>query len=348
MKKLKLSDTERIISPEETVENAKKIIRDFNFQISFEIENLDGLYISTLRLHNQRDLKVENKFSMYYDFENLPAQGKGLSEIQSKASCLMELLERLTICQIKNDTRVVDVVDLKTSNEEKVEVDFKNLTSRAYAAGNSLEEAALHALTEDIEHNPILSTQCFGLDPFSVVDISDMNLPQWVKDSFVVLYIPHTIENIYHMQAIRFPKERDVRIKEYRKYDDIWRLISDSNYINTRNSSMSASLNPQRAIYRAIMEVFQRGNKERYSAEKRQIDWPTISINDLPNRETDSIEGDIDLLLNSVPEENKFFSVNLTSSDFNIPVVRVLSDINKEKQNIFSNSFLMKKIFKNL
>jgi len=342
-KKLDLIDTERVIDPHDTVEKAKNLIQELNFRISFEIENLDGLYISTLRLHNQAELKV--KFSKMYDFETFPAQGKGLSEIQSKASCLMELFERLTICQLLNETEVTDAINLKTNEIEKVEFDVRGFRSKSFAAGNTVKEATLHALTEEIEHLTLYSPRIFGSDPISIIDISGMDLPDWVKESFFIFNFPHFIDNIHHMQAIRYPKYPDIKLTELKKVEGVWRFHSLCNYVNLKNSSMSASLNPEKAIYRAIMEVLQRGSKEKYSAKKNNLDWPTISVEDLKNNETESIDRDIQLLLNSLNEDNQVFSVDVTSPDFNIPVIKIISDIHKEKEGVFSNSHLAKTLF---
>lgn len=342
--KISSQDSERAYDPKITIELAKERLESINCNYDIEIYNIDNTFwTSELKFKNIFDLDLRIQPSGPLN-GGKSTMGKGSTQDQCVASNLMETIERISIWQHMCEYNpVYHGINLRTGNIEKVSINIS--TSEKAAAGNTYEEATLHALHEMIEVDAInaatvnmAANHTAFLKPFKVIDFKNMypSWPSWVFDSFVILQSPTTVPEFYNFLGLHYPitKEYGQDWKyEKNNNDNVWSK-QPINYTNWRGKEKTAyvfsvaGLNPSKAISRVIQENFQGPIREPYSGiKKTPPEWLKIvdGVN-LKNYETDSITKDIKFIVSKIPEQFNVWAVDISSPELGVPVVMVVSD----------------------
>lgn len=352
--KILSEDSERIADQNITIELAQQKLKEIGVEYTVEVFNIDDTIWTT-------ELKIKDIFG--FDLYIQPASpfndrattmGKGTSLKQALASMYMETIERISLWQhMANGNPIYKGLNLKTGEVENVAVDATS--SERCAAGNTYEEATLHALHELIEKACIANTNgTANLKPFRVIDYNKMfpNFPDWIKSSFTVLQIPSIVPEFYCFIALRHPYEsRFGNDWEYVKTEEgVWARQTKV-YSGWRKNKMAyaftaAGINPKKAISRCIQECFQGPERFKYDGDKKPTPpWlETVNALDLPNYETDNITDDIKFIVSKIPQRFNTWAIDFTSPEMGVPVVKVETDFHhplnsgsKEIMNLFFN-----------
>ncbi len=266
--------------------------------------------------------------------------GKGQTREQCLASGSMEFIERWSMSRANmSERKVYPCLDLRTGKWYEYEVANELGTSKCLSAGNNFEEAILHSLHELIE---TMTPQHMQWKSSKVVDTQMLfpEFPQWVHDSVMLIQFPTERKEFYHFAAIQYPFNCDFdtfRPSKYIHTDNILKLMnSDINpQYHSPNSGGAAGLNPRLAAYRAMNEIFQfqKPVKDFRTGKKRPLpDYiPRAVKENFVNYETDSITGDINLILDILGEDVFVGVIDITDPDVGIPVVKVISDYSPQR-----------------
>jgi hypothetical protein len=190
----------------------------------------------------------------------------------------------------------------------------------------------LHALHELVE------TRIFGaclFAPHKVVswDVLSTPYPEWVRDNFLVVKTPSDVPEFHHVTAVQYPRDEqmDIRAADRAvKVDDRLFFSRNPRPLNHHSpaSGAAAGLNLESCVQRAIAEVLQ-GTGGELGGRRRKavpVGIPVAEPEDVVNYETDSVTGDIRLILKLLGEEVFVGIVDVADPDLQIPVIKLISD----------------------
>lgn len=316
-------DSERPIVPEATLQRAKEALGRLGLQLELETQQVDGfLWLTRLRTDIDPWLPRWAR--------SLRIGGKGPSRAQSQASCAMELVERLSLYRhLERQRGIQRVWDLRGQRWLNMDEGPEATNTACTAAGNAYEDALLHALHELVE------TRSHGANPWipaRVVPLEAFDLPRWVCDSFAAIMLPTDPPQLCHVLALRSPDDgrfdpdRPHRLIEAggRLFASRWRPPPDH---HSPNSGSAAGLDPEACTIRAIGEALQ-WDATLPSARRREApaSLPRCTSEELRDHSTDSITGDIRLLLDLLGPETFLGLVDVTDPLLGLPVVKLVSD----------------------
>jgi len=320
------NESERSVAPAETVERALEALRRIGIQPRPEVWERDGfIWVATLGGDWTGSLPAIAK--------GMRVAGKGPSRDQCLASCYMELVERATLYRnVEAGVSEHDCLDMRDGRIYRLAGARGMGNTIGVAAGNNLEEAVLHALHELIETR--LGMSCLW-KPHKVVDFDllGLELPGWVRDNYVAIKAPSDVREFCHVIVVRYPSDgrydletADTIIKAGRRIFQSSRSRPLNHH--TPHSGGAAGLNPASCVMRGIGEVLQ-GDREVPDGDARKVLAPAVSLtdaDDLRNWETDSVTGDIRLILDRLGEEVFVGFIDLTDPRMGVPVVKLVSD----------------------
>lgn len=323
-------DSERSVPPSDTVIRALDSFRASGVEIDFNIQSYDSIFWTS-----HPAVRFVNGRPEFY--ENIRMAGKGPTEEQCKASSIMELAERWSL--MKNNAFKRDYYDcyeLRTGKIFKMKPILELRNTMCLASGNNYEEAILHCLHELIEtRTPITSLW----QPCKIVDVTKLlpGLPPWAADTVAIVKMPTEKPPFYKFTAVQYPFNRefdDVRNIIIKKEGD--RIVFSPRDRDPKkhspNSGGAAGINPGKAAFRAMNEIFQfqnpvadfrNGKKKKPPAHIQLADEEEFT-----NYETDSITGDIRFILDNFDSDVFIGVIDLTDPDLDIPVVKLISDYN--------------------
>jgi len=259
--------------------------------------------------------------------------GKGRSEEQCRASCAMELVERYSLfdytAQELSEHCCVDLADGAPRIVNRLP---DLLDTRCVAAGNTYEEAVLHALEELVETRigrtlPWIPLQLVGVEALLP------ELPEWVGRDFVLVRAPTPAPELHHLTALRYPADGqfDLQISDHfvKAGGRLLRVpgARPKNH-HSPNSGGAASLDPRIAAFRAMNEAFQ-GGPGQVGVGKRRAPPDFVAVappTRLHSAATDCVAADVRRMLQLLGEEVFVGVVDLTHPRLQIPVVRLVSD----------------------
>lgn len=257
--------------------------------------------------------------------------GKGPTEAQARASCAMEFVERFSLYR-RLALRPADLecVDVRTGELLRIGMLGEFGDTKCVSSGWFPEDALLHSLHELIETR--LGRSCLW-KPHGLVDLGALlpELPAWVLDAVAVVRTPSDVPAFHHFTALKFPADGrfDARRRDrFLRVDDRLFVTPGDTSGHSPNSGGAAGLDPRRTAFRAINEIFQ-GDFVDATAGRRRArppHVPAVPAEELRNHETDTITGDIRLILEQLGEDAFVGAIDLTDPDLGIPVVKVVSD----------------------
>lgn len=320
MKKV-ITESERAVRPEETVFRAVAAAARIGITLRQELQDFDNaIWVSRVEISEKSDIRMG---------------GKGPTRDQCLASGSMEFIERWSL--FRKDifkTQKFTCLDLLENRRYYMKSFLELRNTKCCAAGNNYEEAVLHCLHELIETRIPFAN---NWDYCKIVDVDELlpELPQWIKDSTVLVMTPTGFQQFYKFTAIQYPFNREfdtyrpLEVQRRGEFIEIVPVRKDPKK-HSPNSGGAAGLNPRKTAFRAINEMFQFQNRvEDYTGGKKRIlpEWiPTARAKDLENYETDSITGDIRLILDVLGEDVFIGAVDITDPEMQIPVVKLVSD----------------------
>jgi len=324
-KMLKVTEeSERVISPKETVAIAATSLEDLNITLEQDIKNFDSLFWASAVTPNSPA-----------SVPGIRMGGKGLSKEQCLASGYMEFVERWSMYRNdvfhKEEYKCLDLRDNFTYSMKPV-LELRN--TKCMAAGNNYEEAVLHCLHELIETRTSINS---NFQACRVVSIDDLfpEMPQWIKDSVLLVLSPTWKKEFYKFTAIQYPFNREFDNRQMFKISKSKGRISIKpgnveSKAHSPNSGGAAGLNPRKTALRAINEIFQfqnmvddfKGGKRKPLSDDIQVAETETFI----NYETESITDDIKLILRLLGDDVFTGIIDLTDEQLNIPVVKLISD----------------------
>lgn len=336
--------SERSYPPSYSYQRAVEAAAKLGITLNIELSDYDGLFWAAA---------VKPAFADVPERYNprMKLAGKGQTKEQCLASGSMEFVERWSMSRVSmSDRKIFPCLDLRTNKVYEFKVDKELGNTKCVSSGNNFEEAILHSLHEVIE------TQTPHYLQWSASKIVDIDLlfpefPQWVKDSIMLIQLPAARKEFSIFVAIQYPYNREFDNKEKvrlvpsgntLRYD----VPSAKPYDHAPNSGGAAGLNPKLVAFRAMNEIFQfqkpiadwKSGKKRILPDYMQ----RARKEDLVNYETDSITGDINLILDLLGEDTFVGVIDLTDPELGIPVVKVVSDysptgslVSREAMSIF-------------
>lgn len=261
------------------------------------------------------------------------AGGKGGTEVQCRTSVTMEVVERWSLYRYGSVARPEHrCLDLRDGREYLV-ADSRDMSdTRCVAAGNTYEDAILHALEELVETR---LGHTYLWQPFLLVNVEELwpELPSWVAEDLVLVKHPTPVAPFHHFTALRHPAEGvfDVSVRaRFLKHGERLFFHPGGRKLNQHSpgSGSAAGLDPRTTAFRAMNEIFQGGVTAVGVGTRRR---PPRGIATLPARElgdysTSSITGDIQVLLDHLPPDTFVGVVDVTAPELGIPVVKLVSD----------------------
>lgn len=334
-------ESERSVPPAETVERATEALRRIGIDPRLETWDRDGFVWLA-------DLVGEFRDALPGVGRGMRVSGKGPSEDQAKASCLMELVERASLVRYHEDGRPDhECAEIATGQVLRTGIRVDTADTICVAAGNNLEEAILHALHELVETR--LGRSCLW-KPFKVIDFDDLDLdfPGWVRRSYVAVRTPSDIEELFHATVIRFPSDGALDVGAGERFIKAggWLMPGGGgrppNH-HTPHSGGAAGLNPASCVFRGIGEVLQGDRHARDGGVRRSLDGEIgiCAPGELENRETDTITGDISKLLGLLGGGVFVGAIDLTDPEIGIPVIKLVSDWDPHR-SLVSRDYLEK------
>ena len=203
------------------------------------------------------------------------------------------------------------------------------------ASGNTMEEAVLHALFEDIER-----------DAWSICEFMDRTKGDIIVDD--PDSVPAKLIAKFAEQGI------DIHLKDLTSDIGVPTIGAAADDIRTKDPEMltigvGTHLNPEIAAIRAITEVAQSRATHKHGAKiNAQLQKVTqdmgyerikqvnhmwfgesskkIKLSKIPDRSTDDVLNDIEVVLNALMEAgfDNVIAVDLTRPELNVPVVRMI------------------------
>ncbi len=337
-------ESERTVSPSETVERAAKILRSIGIELDFNLISFDDVFWTSCP--DVRFLTERPPF-----FSNIRMGGKGPSEEQCKASTIMEFVERWSFMKNKSNLKeYYDCYDLRERKYYRMAPIQEFQNTMCLASGNNYEEAILHCLHELIEtRTPIAQIW----KPCRTVEIKELipELPDWINETILLIQVPTEYPELYKFIAVQYPfngEFEDEKKLTVQKTENRIRFFAKDRDPNKHspNSGGAAGINPQKTAFRAMNEIFQFQNPvEDYKTgrKKEQCDFiQRARKEDFINFETGSITGDIRKILDLLPEDVFIGVVDFTDPELDVPVVKILSNydpvyslVSKRNMNVF-------------
>ena len=317
--------SERAIDAAETVERATAAFQRFGLPVELELWDHGGFFWTA-------QVRNDFLFKLPPGARPIRVAGKGLSRTQCMASCLMELAERISLSWYASRNRTEhECLNLRTGSTGRIgAMDMCN--TMCVSAGNNHEEAILHSLQELVETR--LRGSCYW-KPHKVLDFDTCmpELPQWLKDTAVVIKIPSDVAEFHYFTALRYRPECpfDERISDHiDERNGRLFFVPHPRQINhhSPNSGAAAALNPRMAVLRALNEIFQAECKD-IRASMRQVvpaGIPLVDEDEMHNFETDSVTEDIRLMLRLLGEDVFAGCIDVTEPRLGIPVIKLVSD----------------------
>lgn len=333
--KVSTTESERVVDPETTVEIAMEALDRIKLKPEIQTWNHDDVFWTACANYRQENVVVTRPILGRIN-SGRSTEGKGITKIQATASCLMELVERVSLAQVVvRDDRTphfFDCKNIRTGEDQTIILPITN--AQFCGAGNTYEECVLHGLHETIE----LALPGTPFKPVKVVNLEKM-FPHWPESllsSICIFMVPSDKSEFYRMIALRCPVDD--------RFDPEMIVVNENGLIAVREypagmaggvkhsayCGSAGGLNPELVIQRAIWETFQGvgTRKDIYPAKKKQVpSWiESVDAVDLPNYETETISGDINLILNVLGETAYTAAIDITSPDLQIPVAFVFAE----------------------
>jgi hypothetical protein len=157
--------------------------------------------------------------------------------------------------------------------------------------------------------------------------------PGDLLSSLIVFLLPSDKDRFYRVVAIRSPVDNS--------FDPDWKIVRQDQVIfkkqvryhdiqHTRHAGRAAGLNPRLVIQRAVMETFQGPDSIKDIWQGKKKDPPdyiqVVDGQELVNYDTDSITGDVKVIMEALGEDAYVGAIDLSSPDLGIPVVRVFAE----------------------
>lgn len=336
---------DRTVHPSETIKKQKDYIDNkLELQYSLEIDSTPDkqFWISKIQIDG-----LEKAYPSYST-----TLGKGTSREECLASNYGELYEKLAweiwADEHKNLDGAMTVYNLNNKKDEYI--DLESIKSYFWngsniASGNNAYEARYHALMDVIEMGGAGKNNPFPFFPLEthLVDYADM-FP-WLDQSYIdnihiMVQRDPRIPSVYIVSAWRAPNDGDAFMISPVSYKNGTIHFNDipDNWTPMLNNTADPwppyigrrfGLNLEKLIPIAIAEMMQvywfynqdpATPKMPWKFEKRDVKkyqdfWPIKHISEFQNNETNTIEGDVNLVLNEMFEAG--FSV--WEADMSLP-----------------------------
>lgn len=358
--------TQRVISPEKTIENAESKLKIAGITRVTEITHLDRIKIPVFSAI--RPTAQDGGVSVY--------AGKGVGVNQAKASAIMEGFERYSAEKQEDDETITaaaeeldeDYISLESLNLPKgVEIGelewnkcydlidqkeycvpsdaiyhpyknnnlFKSNTN-GLASGNTLKEAILHGIFEVIER-----------DAWSIFELTKKNSKQIDLETIDSELVKDILE--------KFQKENiNIKLMDLTADINVPTIAASSDDTQLKDPGLltlgvGTHLNPEIAILRALTEVAQSRATQIQGAREDTVradfirkagyermkkinehyfkeDKEKISYSDISNNGKDSIEENIEFVVNELKDNGieHVLYYDLTRPELDINVVRVI------------------------
>ena len=321
-------DSERSVAPAATYQTAMRALARKGIAPEFQARNFCRAFWSV-----DCDASFRSHFPEF-DYE-LRVGGKGPSRAQSLASAAMELVERYSLHRANVFARTeFDCMDLRDGSILKLGPILEMRNTKCVAAGNNYEEAILHCLHE------LLETRLPGASlwrPSKIVPLETLfpDYPEWVTQPILLVLSPVDTGSFYHFTAVMYPFDGTFDEPAYRLVRDGQRIVFRPSAIRapkhrSPNSGGAAGLNPKKAAFRAIGEIFQfqKGLNGSVDGKRRPLpDFvPIAQPSELLNRESASITQDIRTILDILGDDVFIGVVDFTDPELGLPVVKLVSD----------------------
>ena len=345
----------RTVPPEETLEKVLPLLKTAGLGEPEDITGKDDVGIPVFSVDRQETALGVPK---YYN-------GKGVTRDQALASAVMESLERYSAEMRDSDEIVYGTYE--QACDVMMTVDPKDLIlpipmgcpiwvpacavyypyypdgdlqlfrfhTNGIASGNTLEEAILHALFEDIER-----------DAWSICEYMDMTKGDVIVDDDDS--VPAQLIAKFADQGI------EIHLKDLTSDIGIPTIGAAADDVRTKDPEMltigvGTHLNPEIAAIRAITEVAQSRATHKHGAKiNAQLQKVTqdmgyerikevnrmwfgesrrkIRLSEIPDRSTPYVLDDIEVVLGSLMNAGfeSVIAVDLTRPELNVPVVRMI------------------------
>jgi len=332
-RKVSTTESERVVDPKTTVDMAMEALARVNLRPEVTIWEHGGVFFTSRVDYRDEDLKLTVPLKGPVNDGRRP-EGKGRTRDQAIASVLMELIERISLAQVvaREDRQfhLFKCTNVRTGETQMALLPQTN--AGRCGAGNTYEECLLHGLHETIE----LVQPSTPFKPIRHVNIDRMfsHWPRELLSSVQVFSIPVDKEKFYRMIAVRYPIDG--------KFDPEFRVVNEGGVVTVRNfpaaaeqrtsayGGSAAGLNPALVIERAVMETFQgpATPKDLYPGKRKAPpDWvESVDALELPNFETESVTGDIQLIMETLGEQAFVGAIDITSPDLKVPVLSVFAE----------------------
>ncbi|MFH2005234.1 MAG: YcaO-like family protein [bacterium] len=319
------AESERSVTPDVTIARALEATRSIGIELEV-VPFVHGDVFWTARINT--DFKAQ----LSANVRHFRVGGKGPSEKQATASCVMEFIERWSQYRFTEAARKqYECYDLREQRTYEISAMSDIYDTKCVAAGNNYEEAILHCLHELIETRMANSLW----KPFRIVEPQTLypDLPEWVHRNMLLVLTPNDVPEFYHITAVKYPSngQFDTRVRDQIiKVEGqlFWSPANRPTNYHSPNSGSAAGLNPALCAFRAMNEVFQ-GDYRALDDGKKRPPPEFIQVatsEDLPSYETDSITDDIRIILDRLGEDVFVGVIDLTDPKLGIPVVKLVSD----------------------